>query len=130
VSIMQNVCWYCSVWSKHSGVWCCSASSLPSATKCSLCNHPVPIHSAQDAFGEQPFVELLQAEGLSDRLQDFVLYAIAFADCDQRQPGSISVRVVRSTMSTRACLGPSKWPQRVSDFRDPFWMSTSRRTLI
>lgn len=38
----------------------------------------------QDAFGEQPFLEVLQSEGLSEQLQDIVLYSIALCDRDQR----------------------------------------------
>lgn len=37
----------------------------------------------QDAFGGQPFVQLLQSEGLSEQLQDVVLYSIAMCDSNQ-----------------------------------------------
>ena len=43
---------------------------------------------AQGEFGSQPLVALLAAQGLSARLREFVLYALAMADAEQEAPGA------------------------------------------
>ena len=85
--------------------------------------HPMrPQHQAraraQGEFGSQPLVALLAAQGLSARLREFVLYALAMTDAEQETPGGAPLDASPTPADAAAGAAPPAREPNEGSFAD------------